>query len=154
MDDVKVTSGPVARLEDPRGQADGTLVLKDGTRCTLPGKDPRFSTWARILKGARTQDMPVYLECGADGSAKTILPFAARRIEQVNEPAGEKAAVTLFLSPSIHHLRTSHRNYADMRALLEDAVKTERPVLLAVDPKTLEILAARKPEPGAKVIVL
>lgn len=151
MDD-KVTSAAVARVEDPGGTADGVLQLQDGTRCTLERKDPRFAIWLRLLGGAQKQAMPVYVECAPNGgAARTILPFAARVIEKVDAPAGDKAAVTLFMSPSIHHLRTGRADYAAMRALLEEAVKSQEPVLLAVDPKTLEILAARKPAPGAKV---
>jgi len=149
MDD-KVTSAAVASVEDPGGEKDGVLQLKDGTRCTLGRKDPRFAIWLRLLGGAQKQGLPVYVECAA-GAARTILPFAARVIEKVDAPAGDKAAVTLFMSPSIHHLRTGRADYAAVRALLEEAVKSQEPVLLAVDPKTQEILAARKPEAGAKV---
>jgi hypothetical protein len=42
MDDVKVTSSAVSGLETPGGEAAGVLTLKDGTRCTLPAKDPRY----------------------------------------------------------------------------------------------------------------
>lgn len=151
MDD-KVTSAAVASVEDPGGEADGVLQLKDGTRCTLGRKDPRFAIWLRLLGGAQKQGLPVYVECAAGGgAAKTILPFAARVIEKVDAPAGDKAAVTIFMSPSIHHLRTGRADYAATRAVLEEAVKSQEPVLLAVDPRTQEILAARKPEAGAKV---
>ena len=40
---------------------------------------------------------------------------------------------------------------AALRAVLEEAAKSRQPVLLAVDPRTLEILAAQKPGEGAKV---
>ena len=147
--DVKVTSGPVAGVEDPGGDADGVVHLKDGTQCTLGREDPRFATWLRLLKSARASGLPVYLEC-AGGAARTLLPFAARRIEKVDAAAGDQATVTIFMSPSLHHLRTGRGDYAALRALLEEAVKSGQPLLLAVDPRTLEILAARKPEPGAR----
>jgi hypothetical protein len=41
-----------------------------------------------------------------------------------------------------------------MRALLEEAARTEAAVLLAIDPATLEILAARRPPQGLKVVVI
>ena len=151
MDDV-ITSSAVASLDVPKGDGDGTLQLKDGTRCTLGGKDPRFMIWLRILKGAQNQGMPVYAECApGGGAAKTILPFAARQIEQVDAPQGDKAAVLIFMSPSIHYLRTANPRYAAIRAVLEESAKTRQPVLLAVDPRTLDILAAVKPDPGMKV---
>jgi len=151
MDDVKVTADSVASVEDPGGEADGVLQLKDGTRCTLGRKDPRFAIWLRILKGAQTSGVPVYLECAPGGAAKTIMPFAARRIDKVEAAAGEKATVMIFMAPSPHHLRTGHADYAAMRALLEESAKSKQPVLLAIEPKTLEVLAARKPAEGAKV---
>jgi hypothetical protein len=154
MDDVKVTTDLVAGVEDPGGDADGVLTLKGGTRCTMARQDPRFPVWQRLLKGAQTTGLPVYLECEAGGAARVILPLAARRIEKVDAPAGDKAAVTIFMSPSPHHLRTSHPDYAAMRALLEESVGTKGSVLLAVEPKTLEILSARKPAEGAKVTTI
>jgi hypothetical protein len=152
MDDLKVTSAAVAGVEDPGGAADAVLKLQDGTSCTLGRQDPRFSIWLRLLKGAQTGGLPVYVECApGGGAAKTLLPFAARRIDKVGEAAGDKAPVNIFMSPSIHHLNTARGDYAAKRAVLEEAAKTKAPVLLAVDPKTLEILAAVKPAEGAKV---
>ena len=147
--EVKSVSAAVANVEEPAG-ADGVLQLVDGTRCTLARNDPRFAVWIRLLKGAQKAGLPVYLDC-PDGAARTILPFAARRIEKVDAAVGEKAPVTIFMSPSIHHLRTDRADYAATRALLEEAAKGRQPLLLAVDPKTLEILAAQKPAEGAKV---
>ena len=70
----------------------------------------------------------------------------------MDEAAGDTAVVGIFLSPSPHHLRTGHPAYAAMRALLDEAVQSRQPVLLAVEPKTLEILSARKPAEGANVV--
>jgi hypothetical protein len=155
MDDVKVTSSAVAGLETPGGEADGVLTLKDGTRCSLPAKDPRYAIWLRIIKGAQKEGLPVYLECApGGGAARTLLPFAGRRIDEVQAAAGDQAEVLIFMSPSIHYLKTGRRDYAAMRALLEEAARTQEPVLLAVDPGSLEILAVVKPEPGASVTVI
>lgn len=155
MEQVKTTSSSVAGLETPGGEADGVLTLKDGTRCTLGAKDPRYPVWLRLIKGAEKQGLPVYVECAPDGgAARTILPFAARRIDEVHPPAGDQAEVLIFMAPSIHYLKTGHRDYAAMRALLEESAKSKQPVLLAVEPRTLEILAVVKPEAGANVTVI
>lgn len=152
MDDVKVTSAPVASVEDPGGEADAVLQLKDGTRCTLGRKDPRFAIWLRLLQGAQKSGLPVYLECAPDGgAAKTIMPFAARRIEKVDEAAGDKATVGVFMAPSAHHVRTGRSDYAAVRALLEESLQSKQPILLAIEPRTMEILAVQKPAEGVKV---
>ena len=96
----------------------------------------------------------MYVECEPGGAAKTILPMAARRIEKVEAASGDKAVVAIFMSPSPHHLSTGHPEYAAMRALLEASVGTKQSVLLAVEPKSLEILSARKPAEGAKVTTI
>src|ERR1700741_3149351 len=141
MDDVKVTTDLVASVEDPGGEADGVLQLQGGTRTTLARKDPRFPVWLRLLKGSQTSGLPVYVASDAGGAARTILPLAARRIEKVDAAAGDKAAVTIFMSPSPHPVRTGHPEYAALRALLEESVSTKQSVLVAVEPKSLEILS-------------
>src|SRR5262245_24958809 len=104
MENLKIVCEPVAGVEDPGGDKDGTLRLKDGTTCALGRKDPRFAVWIRLIKAAETRGMPVYLECEA-GQAKTVLPAAARVIESVDaEPKDGRLKVVIFMSPSPHFL--------------------------------------------------
>jgi hypothetical protein len=152
MGDVKTLTDLVAGVEDPGGAADAVLVLQGGTRCTLARTDPRFGVWQRLLKGSQTTGLPVYVRCDEAGAAKTILPMAARRIEKLEEAAGDTVAVHILLSPSPHHLRTGHADYAAMRAVVDEAARSRQPVLLAVEPNTLEILSARKPAEGTNVV--
>jgi hypothetical protein len=150
MDETKVVMEPVTGVEDPGGDKDGVLKLKDGTSCTLGRQDKRFSVWLRILGGAQKSGMPVYVACAPGGAAQTILPMAARTIEQVGGvgTTAERTAVQIFMAPSIHFLTARH---AALRPLLEEAVKTQEPLLLAVEPGTREILGARKPPEGLEV---
>lgn len=155
MDEVRTLMEEVAVVEDPGGAADARLALKDGTRCTLGRDDPRFPVWLRLLGGALKLGTPVYVACRPGGPAETILPAAARRIESVRPAEGERAGVQIFMSPSLgHHLSTGHADYAGMRALLEQAVASEEPVFVAINPRTEEIVAVRRPGPEAKVIVI
>ena len=156
MDDLKIVCEPVAGVEDPGGDKDGTLRLKDGSTCALGRKDPRFAVWIRLIKAAEMRGMPVYLECEA-GQAKTVLPAAARVIESVDPDAKDgRLKVVIFMSPSPHFLDTTRSNFNELRQFLVKAAqdKEKKPVLLVVEPKDMEILDARPVPEGLKPTVI
>jgi hypothetical protein len=146
----------VAGLEDAGGVADPVLRLADGTACTLGRQDPRFAIWQRVIESARKSGMPVFVACApAGGAVRAILPSAARCIERVGPEAdGDRLPVRIEMSPSAHFLSSTRPGHPQMRALLEEAARTDEALLLAVDPATLEILAARRPPQGLKIVVI
>ena len=155
MQEVKRAMEPVARLDDAGGGADPALELRDGTRCTLDRNDPRFAVWLRLINRDFASGMPVYVECEPGGRARVILPVAAQVVEEVGpEPSDGRVAVAIFMSPSEHCLSTMREGYEERRALLEEAAKTSEPLLLAVEPRSLEIVGARRPPKGLKFVVI
>jgi hypothetical protein len=155
MEETSVLEAVVG-VEDRGDAADAVLQLADGTRCTLDRQDRRLPIWRRLLDGARRTGTPVYVACAAGGGpAAVILPAAARRIARVGPEAdGGRVPVAVDMSASAHHLSGRRAGHAQLRALLEQVAGRDEPLLLAVDPATLEIVAARRPPQGLKLVVI
>lgn len=155
MEQVTHTMEPVVRLEDPGPDADAVLELKGGTRCTLGRQDPRFAVWQRIIESGRASGMPVYVERTAGGAVRSLLPVAARKITALGEPTSDdRIPVSVAVSPAKHYLAVTRDDHAELRGLLEHAAQTRQALFLAVEPRTLEIVAARRPPEGLKYVVI
>jgi hypothetical protein len=156
MDELVMTLAVVAGLEDPGGVDDAVLKLADGTHCRLRRQDPRFTIWLRLIEGARRSGLPVFVACTPGGeAAEAVLPAAARRIARVGPAAeGDRVPVAIEMSPATHFLNAGRLGHEVLRALLEEAAGSDAPVVLAVDPGTLEILAARRVPPGIDPVVI
>lgn len=147
---------PVNRLEDASAPGDdAVLELRGGVRCRLGGDDPRLPVWRRMAQGSLATGMPVYVESGSDGRAVAVLPVAARLVEEIGTPdEHDRVPVALVAATGEHFLDARHPHYLELRSQLEGARRDERPLLLAIDPRTLEILDARRPPPGLDYVVI
>jgi hypothetical protein len=146
MAETKSTVAKISGIDTSNAGADGTLTLEDGSRLTLPHQSPLFEFWSGWLPEQQTAKKPVYVEYDPGSkAAQRILATTEWGIEQVAATAeGDRLRVILLMKPSAYWLRTSRAEYAAWRALLEEAQKTEEPLLLVTQPETYEILHVAK----------
>jgi hypothetical protein len=143
------THSAVARIsgiDTSNAAADGTLTLENGSRITLPRQGPLFDFWSGWLPEQQTAKKPVYVEYDpGTRAAQRIVATTEWGIEQLAPtPEGERLRVILFMKPSAYWLRTTRPEYSAWRTLLEQAQKSEEPLLLVTQPETYEILHVAK----------
>jgi hypothetical protein len=143
MAETKTAVGKISRVETPDG-ADGSLVLENGTRVTLPHKSPLYDHWKVWLLERQTAGKPVYVEY--DGSAaQRILHTIEWKVEGLGAaPDGDRLRVILLMKPSTYWLKASRPEYAAWRDLLAEAHKSQEPLLLVTQPETYEVLYVAK----------
>lgn len=60
-----------------------------------------------------------------------------------DQPKDRKLKVALLMAPSLYFLKTTRKNYEEMRKLLTESLKNNSTVLVTTDSETKEILDAR-----------
>jgi len=145
MNTLEVHVEKVTRFDDPGGQADARVELGSAGAFTVAKKDPRFKVWSQILKDWQASGQPVYVETdAATGAVRNLFLPSPRIIEHVAaQPEDGRLKVVLFMAPSLYHVKTTRADYDALRQKLEDAVKTQQPVLVTSHPDTQEILDVR-----------
>ncbi len=153
MPETKVTVAAVVALDDAGGAADATLRLADGSALRVKRGSPLFGFLSDWTQKKKTK--PLYVESDADGVVRLVLPAALRQVARVDaEPQGDRLGVDIRMSPSRHFLSTARAHFAERRQLLEQAAAARQPLLLTVQPDSLEILDARQPPAGLDLPVI
>jgi len=153
MPETKVTVAAVVALDDPGGAGEATLRLADGSALRVPRQSPLLAFLAEWTRKKKAK--PLYVESDAGGEVRLVLPAALRQVQRVDtEPKGDRLGVDIRMSPSRHFLKTTRANFAEQRQLLEHAAANKQPLLLTVQPESLEILDARQPPAGLDLPVI
>jgi hypothetical protein len=130
-----------------------SVELEDGRRVRLDPTDPRSEGFAQVLDGLRRQNMPVYLEFDPESSAVTAL-----RVPVVSPVMGIRVIdrgvldVVLAESHARHLLRETSDDFDVLRRLLDEAVRTRTPVILAEDDAHEVIDVRLDPRPPGAVL--
>jgi len=153
MPETKVTVAAVVGLDNPGGAGDATLRLADGSALRVKHGSPLVTFLSEWTQKKKTK--PLYVESGADGEVRLVLPTALRQVARVDtEPKGDRLGVDIRMSPSRHFLSTTRAHFAEQRQLLEQSATNKQPLLLTVQPDTMEILDARQPPAGLDLPVI
>jgi hypothetical protein len=149
MAESKSSVARISGIDTSNAAANGTLTLEDGSRITLARESPLFDFWSGWLPEQQTAEKPVYVEYDSGTrAAERILATMEWGIEQLAAmPEGERLRVDLLMKPSAYWLRTTRPEYAAWRAALEEAQRSERPLLLVTQPESCEILHVGRPRP-------
>jgi hypothetical protein len=145
MQNLKISIAEVLSFDDQAGQSDAILRLGDTHSYTVSKKDQRFTIWSRLLRERQVSKGPVYVESDpVTGVVQNIFLPSVRRIESVAlEPKDNRLNVTVFMAPSLYFIETTRADYEELRRMLEESARTKTPVLITIQPDTLEILDAR-----------
>jgi hypothetical protein len=147
-----VSVNRVAGFEPPSPNADGILRLRDGNAYAVDRVDPRLEIWSRMIRQTETSARALYIEFDpTNRRIHRIFQPSLRRVESVGEsPEGNRLKVTFLMAPSAYFVYTTRPDYAALRRLLEQHLKSRGPLLVTEDPGTQEVLDAREPLPDDK----
>lgn len=156
MDDVRVVVDRVQSFEDAPPAPDAVLTLNDGTRCLLARDDKRFPFWSQFLPEDKESGAPVWVQFeAASGRARAVMPTALRQIEMVDaEPRDGRLSVEILMAPSPYFLKADRPDYEALKARLSESAKTQKPLLMVINPVTSEIMDARTPPPDLDMQVI
>ncbi len=143
-------------LEGPAGEAlraaSGLWVEVEGQRrLRLDPEDSRAAGFAEVIDGLRRNRLPAYIEFEPEAFTVTGV-----RVPYVSPVLGIRTVargvldVVLAISHARHVLRESTEDYETFRALLDEAIETQTPVIL-VDDDAQEIIDLRLLPPGTDI---
>ena len=128
----------------PAGDSDILRLVNQG-EYKISKKDPKYEWYANVIKDYKAEGKPLFVEF--EPIEKKVLNMflpSKRRIEYVaDQPKDNKLNVALLMAPSLYYLKTTRKNYEEMKKLLTESLKNNSTVLVTTDPDTKEILDAR-----------
>ncbi len=139
---------PAGGKGDMEGEKVPALVavnLHSGTTAQLDMSHPNARTWAGILDAMRRARQAVYLKIDPKtGLISDLLIPRAVKVAAL-KTAGRKNAVEveLVVSQTRHYLKRSNPGFGSLLRILENALKTETPVLVTDSRDRQEIVDVR-----------
>jgi hypothetical protein len=122
-----------------------TVKLHGGETVHLDLSTPRAKTWAGILGTMQRAKQAVYLETDPKTNIVTEL-LIPRAVKVATLKSGNRKGdveVELVVSQMRHYLRRSNPNFNGLLSTLENALKTETPVLVTDSRDRNEIIDVR-----------
>lgn len=122
-----------------------TVMLHGGQKAQLDTSKPNAKTWATILDAMHRERQAVYLKVDPKTGLITdlLIPRAVKvaTLKTANRKADVE--VELVISQMRHYLRRSNPDFKNLLNILENALKTETPVLVTDSPDRREIVDVR-----------
>jgi hypothetical protein len=94
--------------------------------------DPRERVWAEVLESLRESKKPAYIELNTSTGRITslLLPRAHEVIAIRDAEKDGDLEVELHRSHAVHYLRRRHPRFEELRELLEEAIRSQRSMLV------------------------
>lgn len=132
-----------ARADRP---AELTVEFGDGTKATLDGATQRDQVWAEVLQSLKRQRRPAFVKLDARSRRITLLLIPIQfRVVSLEETEGGDLRIEFDPSHAIHWLRRAHPQFEAIRALLEEALRRKRRVLVTESLERPDIIDVRAP---------
>jgi len=128
----------------PAGDSD-ILHLLDRGEYKVSKKDPKYEWFANVIKDYKAERKPLFVEFDPiEMKILNVFLPSRHRIEYVvDQPKDDKLKVALLMAPSLYFLKSTRKDYEELRGLLTESMKNNSTVLVTTDPDTKEILDAR-----------
>ena len=129
--DTSLTKPP---LEVLRSETGLYVELDEGRRVRLDPANPLSPGFISILEEMSRQKMPVYLEIDPDTKSITrlLIPFVTR-VTRITQIDFDVFGVELEYSHGRHTLRKENTDYDELKKQIDEAVQSEKPVILTED---------------------
>jgi len=142
-DPVSTGWGRPLRVTHPSPHADGTLDIDPVGRLIFANDNAMSGIWADGADLQIRNNELVWVSWSAkDRRVRDMIRPLLSSIMKIDTKGSEMRVLTVT-SPSFYFLKQSHPEYASLLPLLQAALRTEAAVLIAINPKSNEIVDVR-----------